>query len=100
MKELTDLRMSGSSPFNSYGDVVNSALCQARAILILIEAGHRAESDLDRLPGGQDVEVFRTLNPTIMADAIDGVEALIALAQYCRDMETASRAPAARAVAA
>jgi len=99
MKELSDLRMGGVTPFGSYGDVVNGALCQARAILMVIEAGYRAESDLDRLPAGQEVEVFRTLNPTIMADAIDGVEALIALAQYCRDMEAVSRAPA-RAVAA
>jgi len=101
MRELTDLRMGGVTPFVSYGDVINDSLRQSRAILLMLEHGYRAETELQRIPQGEEIEVFRTLNPAIIADAIEGVEALLALAQYCRDAESEQRRPQpARAVAA
>jgi len=101
MKELTDLRMGGVTPFVSYGDVVNDSLRQSRAILVMLEYGYRAETELQRIPQGEEIEVFRTLNPAIVADAIEGVGALLALAQFCRETEAEQRrTQPARAVAA
>lgn len=101
MKDLTELRISGMWPFATYADTVDNSLSQAHAMLALIEAGFRAEHDLQHIPAGENIEVFRTLNHTIMADALDGVQSLVALAQYCREMDASERRAApARAVAA
>ncbi|WP_298169336.1 hypothetical protein [Novosphingobium sp.] len=79
--DLLALRMNGTIPFLTHGDGLDDALKQARAMIIVLESAFRTASDADHLP---EVDTINCLNPSIVADALEGTATLIALAQYHR----------------
>lgn len=72
---------AGTSPFAMIwsGDAANDLVTQARAMLTVLQRGFRANDD-DGLGG---------LNRAITANALEGVDSLLALSELCRDLQPA-----------
>ena len=83
---ILDLRMNGTLPFLAHGDGIDDRLREARGMLLVLESAYRTAHDARH--DGQ-IDTITSLNPTIIADAIEGIATLLALGQYHHDEQGA-----------
>jgi hypothetical protein len=78
-RSILDLRMNDTTPFITHRDGINDRLREARGLLLVLEAAFRTARDV---PQHCAAETIQSLNPEIVADAIEGVSTLLALGQH------------------
>jgi len=76
---LFDLRINGTTPFLSHGDSITDRIREARGLVGVLESAFRTARDARNHP---EVDTINNLNPEIVADALDGIATLLALAQH------------------
>ena len=81
-RDILKLHMNGTTPFLSHPDGINDRLREARAMVIVLEQAFRTAGEA---AGHEGIDTIATLNPTIVADALEGVASLLALGQFHHD---------------
>ena len=93
MTDLTTFKINGTTPFWSPGDVADTCLSQAYALLALL-AGANEVCDSVRDEPCEHGEPFDNLCHSTHARGLDGIATLIAFAQFNTDAAREKRAPA------
>lgn len=83
-RDILNLRMNGTTPVLRHPDGINDRLREARAMLVVLEQAFRTAAEVD---GRDGIGTITDLNPTIIADAIEGVASMLAYAQFHHDHE-------------
>lgn len=84
--DILKLKINGVTPFLSHPDCVNDRLSEAHAFLMVLSAGF-LDAD-DALSDPKQRETITGLRPRIIAQALEGVAALVAYAQHHTDRQS------------
>lgn len=76
---LLAVRMNGTAPFLSYPDVAEDCMKQAHAMLLALSNAYEGAADAMHTGVGDSILL---LNPQIIANTLEGIASLIALAQF------------------
>ena len=83
---LLALRINGTTPFLSHGDGLADRIREASGLVRVLESAFRTARDARNHP---EVDTINSLNPEIVADALEGISTLLALAQHHNDQRGA-----------
>ncbi|WP_298196577.1 hypothetical protein [Novosphingobium sp.] len=82
---LLELSINGTAPFLSHRDALGDHIRQAHALALVFESAFRTASELQEKHPGHTVDTIEGLNPTIIGDALQGLQTLLAMAQFHAD---------------